>query len=324
MPFYSNSLLLKNIALALTFNTYNFPSTLADAGYTDAFVEYALVTTTLKQVSYDFGAVAPERNRSLVSEMKGGRYAQAEEQARFARQLTAYSELTSEDLINSGFRVAQGQNPSDHDHEVVVIGVDGEMQHIEPLVSAHSFQPPMLAAMIDRSGSPDEMPTYAGLIVYRGMLRDADLQWRLRPLGDTYPIPLPIPFDATSGDADIAATILPAILMRLLSSTKESYVVADDILRDVIDAWSAFGPAEQEAYRGRVNKLIRHAMSGREFRGVINWDNRRRSWRLEPLPTDPSKRQTRRGQLQRSAQSLVARLSGPSIQEPFAIDEGGI
>ncbi len=45
MPSYSDSLLLKNIALALTFNTYNFPSTLSDAGYSDVFVEYSLVTT---------------------------------------------------------------------------------------------------------------------------------------------------------------------------------------------------------------------------------------------------------------------------------------
>jgi len=318
MPFYSDSLLLKNIALALTFSTYNFPSTLADAGYTDAFVEYSLVMTTLTSISYDFGAAAPERNRSLVSEMKGGLYAQPQEQARFVKQLTAYSELTAEDLINSGFRVAPGQSPGDHQHEVVIVGVDGEIHHLEPLVAAHQFQPPMLAAIIDRSGSPNAMPTYGGLLVHRGTLRDSVLQGGLGPLNDTYPIPLPIPFDPASSDADIAATILPAIVMRLLSAAQESHIVADDILRDVIDVWSSLGPTEQESYRGRVNHLIRQAMAAREFKNAINWDNRRRAWRLEPLPADPSKRQARRAQLQRSAQALaVCRREAGSPSRPW-------
>ena len=99
--------------------------------------------------------------------------------------------------------------------------------------------------------------------------------------------------------------------------------MADDLLRDVIDAWPSVGPSEQEAYRGRVNRLIRHAVAGREFRGVITWDNKGRTWQLAPLPSDPRKRPARQAQLQRGAQALVARLSGPSLQEPFALDDVG-
>lgn len=234
-----------------------------------------------------------------------------------------YSELTAEDLINSGFRVAPGQNAGEHEHQVVVVGVEGEMHHIEPLVAAHTFQPPLLAAMLDRSGQPDAMPTYTGLLLQRGTLRDSVLQKELGPVGDKYPIPLPIPFDPSSSDADIAATILPAILRRLLPSPGGSQFVADDLLRDVIDAWPSVGPTEQEAYRGRVNHLIRHAVAGREFRGVIAWDNKGRTWHLAPLPSDPRKRPARQAQLQRSAQALVARLLGPSLQEPFALDDLG-
>jgi len=302
---------LKNIALALTRRALHFPSTLADTGYTEPFIEYSLLTATLEEVSYDFGAAAPQRNRSLVSEMKGGTYAQVEAQDRSARQLTAYSKLTAEDLIASGFPIASGQNPRDHEHDVIVIGIDGQTQHVDALIQQSLFQPPLLAAVLER-GSP--MPTYAGLIVRRGTLRDAALTNVLGPLTAHYSIPLLIPFDLDSRTETILAAIMPIIIGAFTADISGSYITSDDILRDAIGVWPFISPEQQEAYRTRVDRVLRRiVVKGREFKGIIGWDNKRRAFHLQSLPMERAKSQARVAQLQSKATTLVGRVSGGGV-----------
>jgi len=318
MPSYSDSLLLKNVLLGLTFRAHGFPSTLADAGYTDAFVEYSLTTATLKTVSYDLGVVAPERNRSLVLEMKGGTYANLPEQQRFLRQLEGYGQLTAEDVVErGGFSVAPGQDPRSHDLDVAVVGMDGAIHHLDPLVQQSTFRPPMLAVIVD----PGDL-TYQGMTVHHGALRDTMLSALLGPLETRYAIPLKIPFDPSSDEADIARTIMPALLSRFTPAPGGSCITSQDIAQQVIDIWHWLGPQEQEAYSGRIDRIIRHVVAAREFRGVVTWDNAagRRCWQLEALPRQHDHRRTRFNQLQRMAEALVARLAGGAVQEPLALD----
>jgi len=183
MPFYSDSLRLKNIALALTRQALHFPSTLADAGYTEPFIEYSLLT-------------------------------------------------------------------------------------------AHYF------------------------------------------------IPLLIPFDLDSRNETILAAVMPIIIGAFTADISGSYITSDDILRDAIGVWSFISPEQQEAYRTRVERMLRRiVVEGREFKGIIGWDNKRRAFHLQSLPMERAKSQARVAQLQSKAATLVGRVSGGGVTTLFVLDD---
>ena len=268
MPSYSDSLLLKNVLLGLTFRAHGFPSTLADAGYTDAFVEYSLTTATLKTVSYDLGVVAPERNRSLVLEMKGGTYANLPEQQRFLRQLECYGQLTAEDVVErGGFSVAPGQDPRSHDLDVAVVGMDGAIHHLDPLVQQSTFRPPMLAVIVD----PGDL-TYQGMTVHHGALRDTMLSALLGPLETRYAIPLKIPFDIAAKAGVGVGTIYRHF------PTRSDLIIA--VYRHQVEACTEAGPAllassaTPHAALGRwINLFVEFLATKHGLAAVLQSDN---------------------------------------------------
>lgn len=115
MPSYSDSLLLKNTFLALTYQLPDLPSTLHDCGYDEVFVEKVFTNSLLQPVKYDLAVCAPERNRSALLEFKGGHYANEEERQRVSHQIVRYLAVTGEDVVQkAGFSVVVGLDPLLH------------------------------------------------------------------------------------------------------------------------------------------------------------------------------------------------------------------
>ncbi len=203
----NESLLLKNIFLALTYQTPNFPSTLHECGYDEVFIEKAFTNSRLENVDYDFAACAPVCNRSILAEFKGGDYNRPEALQRLNGQIQRYSAVTSEDVVQkAGFSVAQGLNPLQHEPQTLIVGVDGHTDDIEASIPVSTTMP-ILAAKIDVSAGQ-----YGGLLRVRGTCNDNELDRRLGPLSQQYDIPTTLPFDKDSRNVDIADAIMPTIL----------------------------------------------------------------------------------------------------------------
>lgn len=321
MQRYSDSLLLKNVIFALTRRTADFPSTLADHGYTQVFIEGA-VTTLGATVSYDMAVVTPARNRSLLLEMKGGLYANAEAQQRFGNQLSRYAALTPADVIRHGFSVAPPNNPALHQLQVGIVGMAGQLQHVEAILDQHPAQFPMLGVRLHRFASGDT-PEFAGITVDKVPLSDADLHAALGSMARTYPIPLRfLPFDSDSKAYDIVAAFMPHLVQLLISSPQGVRFHISGLIKTIILPWDDLGSEEQQKYVKRVDALLRENIPAGKFTQVLT----RSSpfvWEFDPQHGRSARMGKFPDYVMRMAAEFAARFSPPTeLQMPFSeVDE---
>ncbi len=310
MPSYSESLLLKNVFLALTYRTANFPSTLHQCGYDEVYIEKAFTNSQLKHVRYDFAASAPARNRSVLLEVKGGQYTRPEEQRRLQQQVQRYAAVTGEDVVQkAGFSVAPGLDPRQHEPQSFVVGIEGQMDGIMAVIPA-STSIPLLEARVDTADV-----TYGGAVIVQGSCTDPQLAAHLGALPRMYPIPTTLPFDLESRDIDIADAIVPVILQLFYRLPSVTTFRTQDVIEQAIPIWPLIDADEQRSYLGRVRRILGD-LAAHGFRGWFEWDNGGRQWRImQSLGQVHAERMRTFRRLQSLQHQALGRLGGGHLQQ---------
>lgn len=237
-----------NLWIGLAKGVVGLPADLHGLGYRDRAIERTFQNSAMESVCPELVLASRELQHAMLLEFKSGSNTDR-------AQLSRYSHVESTDLQRSFLDPVESVQ-----HDIVIVGRAEHGARLRIGIQEGDFGFPLL--LKDNEG------LYLDLHAFSVPALDASFSPRMAIDWDQVPMSF-VPFDQESSDADVAESVIPAILECMHSL--DSRIEVEPLCASLTRLWSIIGPTGKDQIRAKVKAVLAKA-ARRQFSAYLTQD----------------------------------------------------